>query len=186
VKQRLERKLWIYSDGELSPQAQERMKRRLEADAESRARLHQMETLGQVIRESWTEGPQAPAPGLVINALRPELARVDEERADRSPWRRLREHLGDTLKPAPVRALAGSVAAVILAVVIGSPLLNGGDALDHSLPSVRWPTTIYSIGQGDKPLMVYEVANGMTVIWVVEDQNEDRFSGRLPRGDRWV
>jgi hypothetical protein len=146
-----------------------------------------MEAFGAAIRESWAEGPRAPSPDFMINALRPELARIDEELAANSPWQRTRRYLGTMLPPIPTPALAGSVVAVILLVVLGFPLLDPDrDAPSEAMANFGSPGAIYDLNQGRQQLLVYELDDGVTVIWMLDDQEEDSVSRRFPGEDRWV
>ena len=102
MRRHLERQLAAYRDGELSPRARKRLERRLRSDPEGADRLRQMELLGAAVREAWSEGPAAPSTEFLVNALRPEMRRVDSELAARSPWQRLVQSLGEVLRPVPV------------------------------------------------------------------------------------
>ena len=184
MRRRRERELGAYRDGELSRRARERLERELELDGEGTRRLAELENLGTVIREAWTEGPPALAPEFVVNALRSELQRVDEERAERPLGRRLRERLGDLLRPVPVAALAGSAMAALLIVWLRSPVVEQGYPVAmEGLPTLASPAAIYDLDQSEGPLLVYELEDGVTVIWLLE---EDAGISSLPRGERWV
>lgn len=184
-RRRRERQLEAYRDGELSHRARERVERRLDSDPEAARHTQRMEALGAAIREAWSEGPSAPSPEFLVGALRPQMVRVDEELAARSPWRRLRERLGEVLRPAPVTALAGTVVAAFLLVLLGPPVLEEGSVLPPgAIPTIASPAAIYDLNQEEDPLLVYEIEDGITVIWVLED--DQGISGKLPRAGRWA
>ena len=184
MRWRRERELAACRDGELSRRARERLQRELERDAESARRLADLETLGSVIREAWQEGPPSPAPGFLVNALRSQLRRVDEELAQRSLARRLRQRLGELLRPVPGTALAGSALVALLLVWLGSPVVEQGAPLPfEGMASLASPAAIYDLDQSESPLLVYELADGVTVIWLLE---EDAGLSSVSRGGRWV
>ncbi len=185
MRWRLERQLAAYRDGELSPRARKRLERCLRSDPESVDRLRQMESLGAAVREAWTEGPVAPSAVFLVNALRPEMRRVDAELAARSPWQRLVQHVSEVLRPVPVTALAGTVAAGLLLVWLGLPTLDDGKpAPPDVVATLASPAAIYDLDSAEHPLLVYELEDGVTVIWLLE--GEDHISGRLPTGGRWT
>jgi anti-sigma factor RsiW len=185
MRRRFERQLAAYRDGELSPRARKRLERRLRSDPESVDRLRRMESLGAAVREAWTEGPAAPPTAFLVNALRPEMRRVDAELAARSPWQRLVQRLSEVLRPVPVTGLAGTVAAGLLLVWLGLPTFDGGQpAPPNVIATLASPAAIYDLDSAEHPLLVYELDDGVTVIWLLE--GEDRISGRLPAGGRWT
>lgn len=185
MKNRRERQLGAYRDGELSARMRQRVEQQLHTDPESEQELQRLEMLSKAVSEAWSEGPPAPAPGFLINALRPAMRRVDEELAARSLWRRLRERFADVLRPVPVTALAGTCAAALLLLLLGSPTHEDAPAV--SLPemlTLASPAAIYDLDQEEKPLLVYQLEDGVTVIWLLE--SEQGFSGELPRVGRWT
>lgn len=184
MRRRLERQLAAYRDGELSPRARKRLERRLRSDPESAQRMRQMESLGAAVREAWTEGPAAPSTGFLVNALRPEMRRVDAELAARSPWQRLVQRLSEVLRPVPVTALAGTVAAGLLLVWLSLPTLDDGKPAPPNVLTLASPAAIYELDSAENPLLVYELEDGVTVIWLLE--GEDHISGQLPTGGRWT
>ncbi len=184
MRRRRERELGAYRDGELSRRARERWERELERDAESARRLADMENLGSVIREVWQEGPPAPAPEFLVNALRSPLRRVDEDLAQRSLGQRLRQRLGELFRPVPGTALAGSALAALLLVWLGSPVVEQGvPRPSEGVPTLASPAAIYDLDQSGSPLLVYELEDGVTVIWLLE---EDAGLSSVSRGGRWV
>jgi anti-sigma factor RsiW len=177
---RREQRIDAYRDGALSPRARAAVERRLEADPAARARLAQNEALGAAVREVWSEGPRAPRVDLVIQSLRPEMARVDAELAERpglaARLRALREALG----PVPL-ALAG--AAAVLALALASPtLLEGPDSgvatAGIAVPAMDSPSAIYDLEQST-PLLIYSGPDGATVIWILENPSQETL-GSLP------
>ena len=185
MKNRRERQLGAYRDGELSARMRQRIEQQLNSDPESEQEVQRLEMLSKAVREAWTEGPPAPSPALLINALRPAMRRVDEELAARSLWRQLRERFADVLRPVPVTALAGTCAAALLLVLLGSPTHEDAPAVSPPrMSTLASPAAIYDLDQVGKPLLIYELEDGVTVIWLLE--GEQGFSGRLPRVDRWA
>jgi len=184
VRRQRDRRLGAYRDGELSPRARQRLERFLERDAESTQQLRQLEALGTAIREAWNEGPAAPSPEFLVNALRSEFPRVDEEQAARSLGRRLIRRLSEWLRPVPVTALAGSALAALLVVWLGSPVAeNGHPVAAAGLPSLASPAAIYELDQAESSWLVYELEDGVTVIWLLEEN--EAVSG-LSRAEPWV
>ena len=172
-----EQKIDAYRDGALSPRRRAAVGRRLSGDREAQAYLRQSEAIGRAVREVWSEGPPAPRVDLLIQSLRPFMARLDEEIAERSSAARWLARVRDLLGPVPL-ALAG--AAAMLALALATPgLLRGPDGADASgspvstagigsQPSVVGsPSAIYDLAQ-DTPLMIFQGEDGSTVIWILE------------------
>jgi len=110
---------------------------------------------------------------------------VDAELAARSPWQRLLQRVSEVLRPVPVTGLAGTVVAGLLLVWLGLPTLDGGKpALPDVVATLASPAAIYDLDSAEHQLLVYELDDGVTVIWLLE--GEDRISGRLPTGGRWT
>ncbi len=173
MRRQRERQLGAYRDRELSPRARRRVERQLQSHAESARQLDQLETLGAMVREAWNEGPPAPAPEFLVNGLRSELRKLDVELAARSPGRRLRQRLGELLRPVPVTALAGSVMAAFFLVWLGSPVVDKGHpVLAWSVPTLASPAAIYDLDQVGNSLLVYELDDGVTVIWLLEEDED--------------
>ena len=191
MRRRRERELGAYRDGELSRRTRERLERELELDGEGTQRLAELKNLGTVIREAWTEGPPSPASQFVVNALRPELARIDaERRAAGGFWQRLSRRLEPVLRPAPVTALAATAVAALFLVIVSPPTLDGGPVgpvpLQTALasPILTTPSAIYDLDQEESPLLVYEIEGGVTVIWLLED--EQGLTQRVSDEDGWA
>ena len=176
MKRRLEQKIDAYRDGALSERARDAFERRLAGAPDIQAHLRRSEALGRAVREVWAEGPPAPRVDLVIQALRPEMARVDAENAQGAPLvASLRDWLGrarDRLGPVP---LAAAGAAAALALALASPgLWQNSDPASRSVsvagigaPSFSSPSAIYDLSQ-DAPLMIFQGDAGETVIWILE------------------
>jgi hypothetical protein len=176
-----EQKIDAYRDGALSPRRHAALARELAADAEGQAHLRQSEAVGRAVREVWSEGPPAPRVDLLIQSLRPAMARVDAEIAERpSAARSAARWLGqvrDLLGPVPL-ALAG--AAAVLALALASPdALRGSDGAGVATAGIGSqsfgmgsPSAIYDLAQ-DAPLMIFEGEDGSTVIWIL-DAPEDQ------------
>lgn len=170
-----EQQLDAYRDGALAPRARAAVERRLESDPEARAQLRRSEALGEAVREVWSEGPAAPRVDLVIQALRPEMARLDAEHAQHAERPTLAEWFSGirrALGPVPL-AVAG--AAAVLALALASPGLlegPGGSAVATAGiagPDMASPSAIYDLSQQGAPLMIFEAPNGSTVIWILEN-----------------
>ena len=83
-----------------------------------------------------------------------------------------------------VTALAGSAMAALLLVWLGSPVVDQGyPVASESLPTLASPAAIYDLDQSAGPLLVYELEDGVTVIWLLE---QDERVSSLPRGGGWV
>jgi anti-sigma factor RsiW len=191
MKRRHEKKIEAHADGATRPTQREQVERWIRDDAARERYLSQTRAMGHDIREAWSEGPPAPSPEYLIAGLRPEMARTDAERARRSAWVRGSERLAELARPAPLAALAG--AAALLLVVLTS-LEPAQDPTTHlslsptpqgltseagefaarpavlSEQSFDAPTTIYDLAQGDTPLMIFQAEDGATVLWLLEDE----------------
>jgi hypothetical protein len=122
LNQRLQTAIEAYRDGELSPRRSRAAERTLAQDGEARNYLRSGEALSRLVRESWSEGPTSPPPERFLAAIRPELARIDAERARRAAERAPARWLAgwaDWLRPLPlggVGAFAGAAAAAVIAL----------------------------------------------------------------------
>lgn len=170
---RRELRIDAYRDGALSPRARAAFQRRLDADPEARIRLRRNEALGQVVREVWSDGPPAPRVDLMIQALRPQLAQIDAELAERPRLAYWLARARDVLGPVPL-AVAG--AAAVLALALASPALFQGPAggsvvstAGIAAPGLSSPSAIYDLSQEGGSLMIFEGPDGSTVIWILEN-----------------
>ena len=191
MKRRLERQLTAYRDGELPPRARRRVEQWLASDPEAARQLRGLESLQAMVRDAWTEGPPSPAPQFVVNALRPELARIDaERRAAGGFWQRLSRRLEPVLRPAPVTALAATAVAALFLVIVTPPTLDGGTVAPVPMqtalaaPILATPSAIYDLEQEEASLLVYEIEDGVTVIWLLED--EQKLTRRASDADGWA
>ncbi len=144
--------------------------------------VRRSEALGRVIRDSWTAGPSAPDAEALIARLRPDLARVDREMAERSPAARLRERVR-SLTPAtrPV-ALTASLAAAALALMLVLPPLTP-TGTGPGLASARASTQVRSVRSPQSVrVFVLEGGDGCAIIWVVQDEVDPDRSSSDPRG----
>lgn len=176
LEDRRRRRIDAYGDGELSPRARAALERRIDADPQARSALARNRALGEVVREVWNEGPAAPRADLVIQALRPEMARIDAELEDRpglrSWWARTRELLG------PVPLAAAGAAALLALAVFGPGLQLDPDAAAVAAaglvsPEMTSPSAIYDLSQDGAPLMIFEAPDGSTVIWILEHPDSE-------------
>jgi len=179
MKRRDEERIEAYRDGALAPRRHATVERSLRDDPEHAGHLRRTEALGDLVREVWSEGPPAPRADMVIQSLRPALARVDAELEDapslRLWWRRLRDSLG----PVPIAAAAAT--AVVALALAGPELVRGPDSglstagVAPALvsPGVGSPTAIYDLSQdGPRPLMIFQGDDGSTVIWILDIPDE--------------
>jgi hypothetical protein len=122
VKRGRERKLEAYRDGALSAVERKRVEHDLQKDVEGARYLERSIALGSLIRESWSEGPEAPSAERLLASIAPELRRFDAERAQRGGFRRLADRWTSGVRDAldsfvrPWATAAGTVAVVAVAV----------------------------------------------------------------------
>lgn len=184
IRRRLEKQVGAYRDGALSETQADAVRRRLESDPEARAEWARQESIGRLAREAWRDGPPAPAPEMLIAALRPAMARIDAELEAARPSRRL-----GWFVPFPVLAMGGA-AAILAAVMLrpeaapesaGQPMPAAvARSTSASAPAVDVQTIaapapqaesdglpVYDLAQGDSPLVVFE-EDGTTFIWLLE------------------
>ena len=187
---RKERELGAYRDGELRGAERERVRSRLSEDPAAALELERVNALGGAVRAAWSEGPPAPAAEFVIQALRPELARIDRERAARrSWWRRSPLELLAPLRSAQAMGLAGTLAAALVIVFLQTPGpgLQGVPVSPEAdlMASFGAPSSIYDLEQARDPLLIYELADGVTVIWMLEEEPAEKLSSSSAN-DFWV
>jgi len=173
------RHLAAYRDGALGDASRARTERRLESDPDARRELGELDALGTAVRSAWNEGPPAPRTDHLIAALRPELARIDRERAaerENSGLRRVLAAVRQLARPIPIGALSAA-AALALAIstgVIPMPGSSGSDFQGTDVAgtmSIESPSAIYDLRGGDQPLMIFEEGEA-TVIWMLPDDDE--------------
>jgi anti-sigma factor RsiW len=175
------RTLAAYRDGALGEASRARTERRLDSDPDARRELGELDALGTAVRSAWTEGPPAPRTDHLIAALRPELARIDRERAaerEGSGLRRVFAAVRQLGRPIPIGALSAA-AALTLAISAGVIPLSGspgpgsqGTEVAGAM-SIESPSAIYDL-RGDQPLMIFEEGEA-TVIWMLpDDENVSR------------
>jgi anti-sigma factor RsiW len=180
MKRRTEKLLDAYRDGALAPRKRERVEQWMRGEAGARERIEQIDGIGRAIRVAWTDAPPAPAPEYLIAALRPELARIDDELAGDGMLRRLSGWLSELFRPLPAAALVGACALALFALL---PI----DAAQPNIPGLAQKFQIragrsvtaspfYDLAQGDRPLLIFEGADGATVIWVLDDPDQLSFA----------
>jgi len=171
VNRRSSRWLDAYRDGELSPRQGKRIAQRVASDPESALHVERTSALGAAVRDAWREGPPAPTPEFLISVLRPEMKRVDAERAGSGRLGAWLDPLRRLVRPVPVGALAAACAVLLLLVLPGDvgqglspvpPLTAASDAPGEDTP-------IYDLAQGEQPLMILKGEDGSTVIWILDD-----------------
>jgi hypothetical protein len=201
IRRRLEKQVGAYRDGALSEGQADAVRRRLESDPQAREELARHESLGRLTREAWREGPPAPSAELLIAALRPAMARIDEELEEKRSSRRRGWFV-------PVPLLAVGAAAAVVAALLLQPA-----ALPEPLGSARAPglvaraenpaplavepiadaaqvaeeLPVYELAQGDAPLLVFE-DDGTTFIWLLEEpkRSDDDLSSLTIAHGGWV
>ncbi len=142
------------------------------------------EALGRVIRDSWTAGPSAPDAEALIARLRPALARVDLEIAERSPAARLRERMRALAPPIrPVAFTASLVAAAFALMLVLPPLTPTGTG--PGIASAQASTQVRSLRSPQSVrVFVLEGGDGCAIIWVVQDEVDPDPSSDLWGGAR--
>jgi hypothetical protein len=200
MRGRRERLLDAYRDDPEILSAPERARVRgwLEADPDARGRLGIVEALGRSVHAAWTETPQAPPVEYFLAAIRPELRRIDAERAGRRTSRlgRWREPL--RRRAVPLAAIAACAAVAALALwpglrpatpaegkrVTAVPSAPSTISFPGATASVDSPSAVYDLAQEDEPLMVFEGPDGSTVIWMLE--GDDNVSRHPFPADGWA
>lgn len=123
----LEKRVSAYLDGALAEARRDRLERELEQDPGLRKQLDRSRALAQLVREAWTEGPPAPAPDVLLAALRPQLAAISRERRARPAWlqtlEQARIRLSGWFGPMP---LATSAALAFVLALAFLPRPSGG------------------------------------------------------------
>ncbi len=128
----LDKRLSAYQDGALADSKRDRLQRELERDPALQKQLKRSQALGNLVRDSWTEGPAAPPPDLLISALRPQLAAIARERREQPSWQRLLEQARVRFSGwfGPMPLATSAAAAFVLALML--------------LPQANEPTTDFS------------------------------------------
>lgn len=177
MTRRREIQLDAYRDGALSDEERTRVEREMETDATCAERIRQTDLLGRAVRESWVEGPPAPVPEHMIQAIRPALREIDAEIEARSSLSRLSTRLGDWLRPAPVAALAAAALVVLVLTRIQPAPVSPVVATASLIPlttELAWadsPEAVYDLEQEGAPLMVFEGVDGSTIFWILDDES---------------
>lgn len=118
----LEKRVSAYVDGALRGSKRERLERDLGSDSRLAEQVTRSRALGRLVRESWTEGPVAPAPEFLLAAIRPALAEIDRERNARPAWQRALDsflsQITAALRPSPALATAAACAFVAALTLI--------------------------------------------------------------------
>jgi anti-sigma-K factor RskA len=156
-RDRLERQLDAYHDGELRGLARWRLERRLRRDPQLRLELERLDRIAAALREA---GEAAPGPDLWDRiALR--LPAADAERAE------VREALRDRGRRRWVLAvpLGGAAAAAVAALVV---FLGRSPSPPASVGVVRW------MSAGKRSVFVREEPGpqGATIIWILHEPSE--------------
>ena len=187
MRERWRRQLEAYRDGALPIGRRERLERLLRSDPESAQALEEIESLGTAVRAAWTEGPPAPTPEYLIQALRPALARADAELVRPSRLRRALTDALDFVRPTPIGALVASAAAVLLFILsYPQPLWDGGSIDVPIETQLNVPRAIYDLGSVQVPILVFEGEDGSTFIWLVEDDAEEGLTRHWTESDGWA
>ncbi len=151
--------------------------------------------VGSLVCDAWTEGPPSPGVDALLQALRPELARVDAEVGRVSP---VRGWLADRMRLSPVAAggLATAAVALLVIAVAGIPAgptaePPGPIASDLSLVPSTLASAAMSGVEGPIQMadgedvyeldlregaMIFQGPDGSTIIWLLEDDTGERLS----------
>lgn len=173
MRQRVEREISAYRDGELSERRRQRITARLARDAEAARLLDHTRGLGRVVREAWTEGPASPPVEELLAVLRPAMREIDAELdARRHAWI---TPIGELFQARPVPMFAGAAAVLAAAFFVGAAY---DEIFAPSPPGAVTASvdmsTVYSL-EGENPIFVFEGegADGATVIWVSDPGTDD-------------
>jgi hypothetical protein len=214
MRRRRERLLDAYRDDRAALSARERARVEswLRDEPSARRRVERTDRIGRTIRSAWTDVPPAPSAEYFLAAIRPELRRIETERAaGRAPrvWGWRGRALGRPASLAAFMAVAAAMAAVALwpgdlptapgmetrvakldpAAGAAEPggAAGGAPAAEPGgaeAGSLDSPSAIYDLAQEEAPLMVFEAPDGSTVIWMLE--GDDDVSRALTGRDGWV
>jgi len=127
----LDKRVSAYVDGALRGTKRDQLEREMELDERLARQVSRSRALGRAVRESWNEGPAAPAPEFLLAAIRPALHEIDRERRAQPAWKRSLEsafaRLGAALRPSPVLAAAAAFAFFAALAVV--PRIDGTQGL---------------------------------------------------------
>jgi len=167
-RERFERELEAWRDGELSWLARWRVERRLRRDPEAKRRLAALDAAGRLLREIDAD---APAPD-VWDAVRLRLPALDARRAEAEAATR-RAGLARGLRWSAAGGVAAAAAALALV------LRFGGEAAAPEPPpgAVRW------LDARGLPMMVLRDDAEATIIWVPEQAPAVRSGATEARHD---
>ena len=164
-----ERKLSAYFDGALSERDRRAVERYLEREPDGRRQLDRHAEMSALVRDAWTEGPPTPRTDMLIQSLRPMLARIDAELAERrSPMRWLRR-ISELLGPIPLATAVAAAALVLAFVALDRPDSTPPVPVVAAGISFGSPSSVYDLEQAEKPLMIFQTDDGVTVIWLLDD-----------------
>jgi anti-sigma factor RsiW len=128
----MDKRLSAYVDGVLPDARRARLEREMERDPALREALQRTQSLGRLVRDSWSEGPPAPPTDFVIASLRSQLHGIDRERRARPAWQqaleRARVALGHWFGPVPIATSAA--AAFLLAITLLPNMPNAFDPVN--------------------------------------------------------
>jgi anti-sigma factor RsiW len=209
----LDKRLSAYLDGALENAKRERLEREIERDPALQKQLRRTQSLGSLVRESWSEGPAAPAPEFLIATLRPQIAAIARERRARPSWQRglelARMQFVHWFGPTPLVASAAAAFLVALAILPRAtgpiPDMTGGPIVvapasapaltsrHHAgfSPVVLSPEPAFS---RDAAAGVYDVAPGENPAMLFQNEDgstslwlldDDDLSLRMQQMDRW-
>ena len=172
---RLERQIEAYRDGSLSEREVKKLEARLESDPDAALHLRKSKALARAVHASWTEGPEAPSPEMMIAALRPHLHRIDREFKAQPSWLRFFDSARQSVQAVPGFALAAACALAMLYFVPAATVQNLPDSTAAaSVTEMQVENPVYPIYDlaGEKPLMILEGEDGSTVIWILDLPDE--------------
>ncbi len=189
----LERRVAAYRDGELSASRRVKLESQLESDSGASHLLRRSEALGRAVREAWTDGPSAPAPDRLLEALRPGLARIDAEIEAGGSRLPLSERVRALLSaPTPGLATAAAALGLIAYLVLPQGPVERDSRNPPSIRTASLPTVlgrpaketlapIYDL-QGEASVLIFEGDEGSTVIWILDDGDDLSERPRLDPG----
>jgi len=172
-RERFDRELAAWRDGELSRLQRLRVERRLRREPDAQRRLGELETAGHLLKELDREGP---SPDL-WEAIRLRLPALDAQRAEAAAGVGSRSRGRRALGWSAAGALAAAAATVAVVLRLGVAPLAPGPVPPRG--SVRW------LDARGLPMMVLRDDAEATIIWVPEREADAR-TGQVEARDGWV
>ena len=149
----MDKRLSAYVDGVLPDARRARLEREMERDPALREALQRTQSLGRLVRDSWSEGPPAPPTDFVIASLRSQLHAIDRERRARPAWQqaleRARVALGHWFGPVPIATSAAATFLLAITLLpnmpnVFDPVNGTGATLPVTMPRPMPSTASFS------------------------------------------